>query len=157
MVHQLFDTRPLFIQNPRIVLICLFAAISRVMSVGSHTSDPPQQRKAAEQTQAEAKENAILTHAVIGAKQLHDSMRNPGSFKLSKVLVIDDGAVCYSHRAQNGFGGLNVGDAVLTPGGKFKTSEDGGVARPRSKECAEKTGSDKTFAVDLLMLTVPAS
>jgi hypothetical protein len=26
-----------------------------------------------------------------------------------------------------------------------------------SKECAEKTGSNKTFAVDLVVLTVPAS
>ena len=145
MVYQLFDNRLLFIQNPRIVLICLFAAIIRVMSVGSHTSDPPPQPKAAEQTQAEAKENAILTRAVIGAKQLHDSIRNPGSFQLSKVLV------------QNGFGGLMSATRCSHQAVNSRHRKMTASRVQWSKECAEKTGSDKTFAVDLLVLAVPAS
>jgi hypothetical protein len=39
-----------------------------------------------------------------------------------------DGTVCYGHRAQNGFGGMNIGNAVFTPSGNFKTDEMDGFA-----------------------------
>ena len=35
-------------------------------------------------------------------------MRDPDSFKLSSVIIMDKGAVCYEYRAHNGFGGVNV-------------------------------------------------
>ena len=82
---------------------------------------------------------------------LRDHMRNPDSFKLSKVWVVDDstapntkGTVCYTYRAQNGFGGLNVetaaviDDVLRLPGGVWTTAllinaacfTDKGTARP---------------------------
>lgn len=85
--------------------------------------------------------------AVAGAKRLRSSMRNPCSFKLAQVLIMDDGAVCYEFRSQNGFGGMNVGRAVLSPSGKFKTSESNGFRCMWNKECANKYGQDRTWSV----------
>jgi hypothetical protein len=88
-----------------------------------------------------------LTWAAAGAKQLQQSMRNPDSFKLNQVLIMGDGAACYDYRAQNGFGGMNVDQAVLSPTGKFKTTDSEGFAALWNRECANKTGDDKTWEV----------
>jgi hypothetical protein len=94
-----------------------------------------------------AAEEAKFQLAVAGAKQLRDSMRNPDSFKLGQTLIMSDGSVCYDFRAQNGFGGMNVDHAVVTPSGQFKSSESSGFTALWKKECAGKTGVDKTWEV----------
>lgn len=96
---------------------------------------------------ADAIDEMKVERAVLGAKQLRDSMRNPDSFKLSQALIMDDGAVCYEYRAQNGFGGMNVGQAALSPKGKFKSSESEGFSALWKRECANKLGTDKTQVV----------
>jgi hypothetical protein len=96
---------------------------------------------------ANQKDEAAFQQAVAGAKQLKKSMRNPDSFKLGETLIMDDGAVCYDYRAQNGFGGMNVGHAVLAPDGKFKSTDSPGYATLWNKECANKTGVDKTWQI----------
>jgi hypothetical protein len=58
-----------------------------------------------------------------------------------------DGTVCYGYRPQNGFGGMNIGNAVFTPSGNFKTDEMDGFAPLWNKYCANKTGDDKTWEV----------
>lgn len=88
-----------------------------------------------------------VTLAAEGAKRLQKAMRNPDSFKLSQVLIMDDDAVCYEYRAQNGFGGMNVGRAVLAPDGQFAASETPKFRALWKKECAQKTGLDRTSAV----------
>lgn len=76
-------------------------------------------------------------------------MRDPESFKLESALVINGtGAVCYDYRARNGFGGLNVGHAVLSPDGKtFKTNEEDGFTKLWNKECVNKTGKEVATAI----------
>jgi len=87
------------------------------------------------------------TNAIAGAKQLQQSMRNPDSFKLTQVLIMEDGAVCYDYRSQNGFGGMNLGHAVLSPKGQFKANESSGLTSLWNKECANKTGTVQTWEV----------
>lgn len=104
-------------------------------------------REAERQVAAEKKkQDEAVQRAVAGAAVLKKAMRNPDSFKLESALVIDrSGAVCYDYRAQNGFGGISVGHAVLAPDGKrFLISEnDGGVfTRLWNKECANKRGTE---------------
>jgi predicted nucleic acid-binding Zn ribbon protein len=87
-----------------------------------------------------------------GAILLRKGMRNPDSFKLTSALVIDrTDAVCYGYRAQNGFGGMNVGRAVLTKGGKFKTDEMEGFSALWNKECAHKTGTEEVSTIDYVL------
>jgi hypothetical protein len=100
-----------------------------------------------EETAQKQRDEANFQRAVLGAKQLRASMRNPDSFKLGQTLVMDDGAVCYDYRAQNGFGGMNVGHAVLAPDNKFKSDESAGFHALWHKECAKKTGEDQTWQV----------
>jgi hypothetical protein len=94
------------------------------------------------------KDEQQFQRAVGRAKQLKSTMRNPDSFKLSNALFMDDGAVCFEYRAQNGFGGMNVGRAVLTAKGMLKTNEMDGGTKLWNHECANKSGYDKTWEVN---------
>jgi hypothetical protein len=126
-----------------IVLAAMFGGVHDPSSDSKNTQAPPSPAETAEKQ----KRDATFTRAAVGAKQLRSSMRNPDSFKLSEVLLMGDGAVCYEYRAQNGFGGLNVGQAVLSPKGQFKVSDSSGFTRLWNKECAGKTGTDETWTV----------
>jgi len=53
--------------------------------------------------------------ALGGAVALRREMRNPDSFKVTRAIERADGGVCYEYRAQNGFGGMNVERAIITP------------------------------------------
>lgn len=105
-----------------------------------------------DQVAAKKKQDQGVARAQAGAAMLKRAMRDPDSFKLSQALVIDgSGAVCYEYRAQNGFGGLNVGHAVISPDGKlFKTENDGGFRALWNKECANKVGLDAADAINWL-------
>jgi hypothetical protein len=50
---------------------------------------------------------------------------------------------------------MNVGHAVLSPKGAFKTDEMDGFAPLWSKECAHRQGTDQELAVSALMNAVP--
>ena len=122
------------------VLILVAVAIAGISAISS--SDHPTPVPSAAEQAAKQKEEAVFQRAVAGAKQLKKSMRNPDSFKLTEALEMDDGAICYEYRAQNGFGGMNVGHAVLAPNDQFKSSDSPGYATLWNKECANKTGTD---------------
>jgi hypothetical protein len=92
------------------------------------------------------------------ATQIRKTMRNPESFVLESALLIQGtDAVCFEYRAQNVFGGMNRGRAVLSgarfvPGldgqavlaqAQLKTSDEPGFSRLWNKECANKTGVEK--------------
>lgn len=111
-----------------------------------------EQRQAQERKRlAETKKNAdaAVQRAALGAQILKKSMRDPESFKLESALVIEKtGAVCYDYRARNGFGGINVGHAVLGPDGKkFMTNEMEGFSAFWNRECANKPGQEVSTAI----------
>jgi len=101
-----------------------------------------------------AKDNAVLMLAARGAKTLRDSARNPKAFDLNSALSMKDGAICYEYRAQNGFGGMNAGYAVLTPKGRLRTSESPDGHTLWQKESAGKTGTDQTHAIELVLRAI---
>jgi hypothetical protein len=122
------------------VLMALGYFIEQVDTVTKPAPSPAEQA-------AKQKEAAAVAVAAVGAKRLRDAMRNPDSFKLAQVLIMNDQAVCYEFRSQNGFGGMNLGQAVLSPSGQFRTNETSGFSSLWNKECANKTGADKTWEV----------
>jgi hypothetical protein len=101
----------------------------------------------------EKKEDSILFVAAIGAKQLKQAMRDPDSFRLESVTVVDASkAICYDYRSRNGFGGMNVGHAAWSGDRKkFLTSEQSGFAALWNRECANKSGTERLRAVEILM------
>jgi RNA polymerase subunit RPABC4/transcription elongation factor Spt4 len=107
-----------------------------------------------EQKEAKQKADAALQQAMLGAKTLKQAMRNPDSFKLEQALVIAaTGAACFEYRAQNGFGGMNRGQAVLTGDGKqFKSSDMDGFARLWKRECEGKSGQDYSRTISWVAL-----
>ncbi len=125
----------------------LIGIIGSVVGSSSHFNNGIQSPPSPAEEAAKQQEEARFQRAVRGAKRLYDSMRNPDSFKLGETLIMGDGAVCYDYRAQNGFGGMNVGHAVLTPSGQFKSDESSGFGALWKKECAGKTGDDKTWEI----------
>src|ERR1041385_4523363 len=62
--------------------------------------------------------------AIEGAKILHSSMRDPDSFKIGRVWIIQSAKygeaawICYEYYARNGFGGMNFNRAVYSPHSK---------------------------------------
>jgi hypothetical protein len=132
----------------------ILSALSGVFSSGSGTgtsatSSPSKPPETTEQKAERERKDAAVERAAAGAVILKKTMRDPESFKLESALVIDrTGAVCYDYRAKNGFGGTNVGHAVLGADGKtFKTSEMDGFARLWNKECAGKSGTEAATAI----------
>jgi hypothetical protein len=140
--------RPFSVSGVSVVVIVF--GIMVVCGMYNAATAPQPQVSPAQQV-AKAKNEAIFQRVVAGAKQLRSSMRNPDSFKLSDSIVMADGAVCYTYRAQNGFGGLNVGNAVLAPNGKFKSSDSPGYATLWNKECGNKTGTDDADLVNVVL------
>lgn len=104
---------------------------------------PPQPETYA-QTAARKKRDRAAQLAMAGATALKKAMRDPESFKLESALQIEStGAVCYEYRSKNGFGGVNVGQAVLSADAKnFKTDEEGGFTPLWDKECANRSGTE---------------
>jgi hypothetical protein len=125
-----------------ILVIGIFGIIGAMM-----TPTPSTPAVSLAQQAANQKDEAAFQRAVAGAKQLKQSMRNPDSFVLGQTLIMPSGAVCYDYRSQNGFGGMNAGQAVLSPTGQFKSDESSGFSTLWNKQCGGKTGADKTWEV----------
>jgi len=86
------------------------------------------------------------------AKSLQKVMRDPDSFNLSSVSIVEKtGAVCYQYRSRNGFNGMNAGSAVLSPSGKFKTSEMDGFTVLWNKGCAHQPAREEVSTVSYLV------
>lgn len=93
-----------------------------------------QEQRAAEDKTKAAYDKSV-DRAIAGARTLREAMRNPNSFAVAKVFAIEDGAICYTYRAQNGFGGMNQGQAILFPDNTMKSSTESGFARAWNKAC----------------------
>lgn len=113
-----------------------------------------EEKKAAMEAAEKKRKHAAIQQASAGAIILKKSMRDPDSLKLESALVINGtGAVCYEYRAKNGFGGMNVGHAVLSADGKqFRTSEMDGFTKMWNKECANKSGTEAATAIRWFVL-----
>lgn len=92
------------------------------------------------QTPAEAKYERLSLRAAIGAASLYRAMRNPNSFQLDEVWYVDDESICYTYRAQNGFGGMNSENAVLLPSSKNLIRD----TTTWNRRCAGKPAYDVT-------------
>lgn len=97
------------------------------------TPPPPQK------SPAEIIADNQLKEATAGVIALRNAMRNPDSFRLEEVLAMSGPAECITYRAQNGFGGLNVEEAVIRSGTLIPHSSSQFDSQ-WNRYCAEKTG-----------------
>lgn len=119
-------------------LVVLIGALTSIQKGGGAASNSSPQTSA-----AQAAEDAQVGRAQQGVQVLKQVMRNPDSLKFSGVLLMSDGAICYTYRAQNGFGGTDIAYAVMSPdGSNFKDSDEDGFTLLWNQECANKSGQD---------------
>ena len=79
---------------------------SKELSAAIEAAKPLEMREA--ETKNKALEEARFQKAVIAAKVLKSSLRNPDSVVWEDIYANNDASViCLSYRAQNGFGGMN--------------------------------------------------
>jgi hypothetical protein len=128
----------------------ILMAIGVIWAMNAIQSNPlPEAAKPSPaEVEKSAKDDANLHRAVRGAQSLRAAMRNPDSFKLASVHVKTTGAVCYSYRAQNGFGGMNLEYAALAPGSTGLKQN----ASAWNSQCAHVPGDDQTdYVSDMLV------
>ena len=123
-----------------LVLLCVVGGFIIIGIIGNAMQDAS---KTPQQAAADAAEGARLKAMIDGAMALRKAMRDPDSFKMTQVLGMADGAVCYSYQAKNGFGGMDEGEAVLFSG-KFLESSMAGFEKLNEQECVDKTGKVET-------------
>jgi hypothetical protein len=106
-----------------------------------------EQKRLAAAEKAEA--DALVNRAAVGARVLKKSALDPERFKLESALVIDGtGAVCYTYRAANMYGGIMPGQAVLSAKGEaFMTDAEPGFVKMWNAECGGRTGSEVATAI----------
>jgi len=80
------------------------------------------------------------------------NMRDPSSFQLESAWVMDNKAICYTYRARNGFGGLNLEHAVIGREGKsFLTQDMDGFATTWNRDCGKGPGHDYAATINAIM------
>jgi hypothetical protein len=95
-----------------------------------------------QERQADAQRGSV---AMLSAKALKDSLRNPDSLTFVYIHTNDDGSIiCMKYRAQNGFGGMNIGYVV------YKDGQPSDSPARFNKHCAHKTMHDLTQVKDLI-------
>lgn len=132
--------------SPLTWFVAIFLGIPVIMGIAQNSSGI---KNEVPKTAEEQKADEVVQRALLGSRMLKSSMRDPDSYKLETAIVINDsGAVCYEYRANNGFGGVNIGSAVLSGDGKsFKTHEMNGFEKLWNIECENKTGYDAATAI----------
>jgi hypothetical protein len=98
------------------------------------------------QTDAEkaamAKDTRNLNLALVGAKAILSSAKDPDSLEWKSIIYHPDGAACYSYRARNSFNAMILGNAVLANGKILVEGSSDGFSRSWNKECTKADGED---------------
>jgi hypothetical protein len=131
------------------VVVVLILALANVIKDAAVTPSNPAQAA------AKAAEESKWETALGGAVTLQRRMRNPESFKVSKVLEMSSGSVCYEYRAQNGFGGMNAGSAIVYQNHLLDESVPG-FGDVWARECAGKLGVEKGPEINYALRTIAA-
>jgi len=133
------------------LFIAIFFGIPIIMAIARASSQPsaPEIDMAAkgQQEAQDRAERIEVRHLIAETKA---AMRNPDSFRLERALAMSNKTVCLSFRAQNGFGGMNIGAAVFPADrskGKIKGMD--GFGRLFKRECEKRVPEkDVTDLVD---------
>jgi len=113
------------------------------------------QEAAAEAAQKQALATLREAVAIEALSRLRAAMKDPDSFEVKEVLLMDTGSACYTYRARNSFNAMLQNHAVLSvsipkAGAKSKESVrmavEGvdGFSSAWNKSCANQSGKDIT-------------
>jgi len=123
-----------------------FGAIFGIAFIGqmvAGSSGPSQSGRA--ETAQDKQDKERNYQAYLSAKALKSSLRNPASLSFISIRAsADGGVICLKYRAQNGFGGMDIGHTI------FKEGEPSDSAASWNKNCARKLMYDETAVKDLI-------
>jgi hypothetical protein len=87
-----------------------------------------EKKKATEKATKEENEKfaARATFALVGAKQLKASAKDPATFEFQSIYLAKDGSACYEYRAKNSFGAILPSSAFMNLAGKILVKERDG-------------------------------
>lgn len=89
------------------------------------------------------KEAQTLGMAVIGAKILKKSSKDPKTFEYTSIVMHPNSSVCYEYRAQNSFSAILAGSAVLVNGKLLVQEHDKNIfVTAWNKNCTTSDGED---------------
>jgi len=112
----------------KIIAVTFMAAIAALVILLLSVPDSPEQELADIQGDFEA---SLVRSALVAVES---SLRNPDSFEVRQVIVVNGIDVCMTYAAQNGFGGMNV-ERIAFAGGEVANYGD---------TCSGKSGTDYT-------------
>ena len=118
------------------LIIVLVLSTPDSPEVAAMKAERAERAEQAEQRQAEVDRKANIRARQVGAMVgvVKSSLRAPDSLKVRSVIVLEDGTICMSYSAQNGFGGMNI-EAIA--------ANTAGVV-DYAKNCNGKSGIDET-------------
>lgn len=103
-----------------------------------------------------AAEKARNMHLAVGSLVLgvwRKNLNDPASAQLSQALLMDDGSLCMTVRARNGFNAIMPASLVVEPNGKAHISEEQDKTAFRhawNTFCGDKRGTDETRLLRLM-------
>jgi C1A family cysteine protease len=130
-----------------------FSSLSPEMQAKELAQREKLKKEAAEKAEIEAKkaeaEKQTRSIALLGAKSLKASMKDPDTFEIKDVIHMEDGSICYTYRAKNSFNAMLQGNAVVDTSEKemkiLVSGRDGNkFVSVWNKHCAKKSGKDLT-------------
>ena len=113
----------------------------------------PAPAPAAIKTPAELARDRHLTVGAMVLSVWRKNLNDPSSAQLSQALLMDDGSLCMTVRARNGFNALMPASLVIGPDGRANISEQTDHAafrRAWNTHCGNKTGSDETELLKIM-------
>ncbi len=124
------------------VLLAIIAIVISAISGGGTSSQPVSAPTPAE-TAASSRDTINIQNGVKARRLLIESLRDPDSLSIDNAFATTDGVICLDFKAKNGFGGMNVSNAIYIPSsGAFATSEMKGFAKKWNYGCANKKGTE---------------
>lgn len=102
---------------------------------------------AATKAKEAAEGEAAFQRALLVARAVKASAKDPSSVDIIEALVTDAGAVGLKFRAKNSFGALVINLAVVTRDGKQASGTEANVAALWNKHIANKPARDLTRAI----------
>lgn len=113
-----------------------------VAIIGGMNREPPAAPKPP--TEAEKKEEEQFNTAMVAVKLLKQSAKDPSSFEINSLLLMDNSAACMEYAARNSFNARVPGRAVQTPDLKLFVSEkDSAFPKMWNNYCGNRTGIER--------------
>lgn len=120
--------------------------IAAVITNSSHHANP----SAGLVPQGSGQDDDTFQFAMSSVVELDKRMRNPRSLNVSRAIFVSRRTICYEYRAQNGFGGLNVGNAIQV--GPLLVTESGKDFRQLwNEQCSGRVGSNMADRMNIAL------